>query len=98
MPLALARRARRAGINLEIRACDVSPVAMGAARASAEGVGVPIEFFQADALGDDPFPEADVVVSTLFLHHLTEDQAVRLLSKMRAASLKESTSSSPAAR
>ncbi len=44
-----------------------------------------VPFFQLDAL-NDPLPEGfDVVTCSLFLHHLSEEQAVRLLRKMADA-------------
>lgn len=85
VPIALHRRAKRAGIELTIRACDVSARAIEAARARAKRAGAPVEFFVADALGSDPLPEADVVTSSLFVHHLTDTDAPRLLLRMAAA-------------
>jgi 2-polyprenyl-3-methyl-5-hydroxy-6-metoxy-1,4-benzoquinol methylase len=44
-----------------------------------------VEFFQLDVL-TEPIPAGyDVVTCSLFLHHLTEEQAVVVLGKMRAA-------------
>ncbi len=84
LPVALARRARHAGLDLSIRACDVSPRAVEWARARAECAELAIEILQADALRD-PLPEADVVTCSLFLHHLSEDDASRLLRRLAGA-------------
>jgi SAM-dependent methyltransferase len=83
--IALARRAARWGLDVEIAGCDVSPVAVRIARAAAAEGRVPVRFFERDALAD-PIPEGyDVVMCSLFLHHLGDDEAVRLLSKMAGA-------------
>ena len=74
---ALARRARRQGIVLDIAGCDVSPRAVQVARA-----GGSAEFFVSDVLGDG-FPGGyDVYLSSLFMHHLRDDNAVELLRRM----------------
>jgi 2-polyprenyl-3-methyl-5-hydroxy-6-metoxy-1,4-benzoquinol methylase len=83
---ALARRASRAGAAVEVHGCDRSPVALEHARAAAERAGVDARFFRHDALAT-PFPDGyDLITSSLFLHHLTEAEAVTLLrAKARAA-------------
>ena len=65
---------------------DMSPVATDYARTLAGRRGVEgVRFELADALRD-PIPAGiDVVLCTLFLHHLTEADAVALLRKMREA-------------
>jgi SAM-dependent methyltransferase len=79
----LARRARRAGLSLEFQGIDISPTAVDHARRRA--AGLPIQFEKADAFAG-PLPGGfDVVVSSLFLHHLTDEQAVDLLRRMAAA-------------
>jgi SAM-dependent methyltransferase len=82
VPLRLWRRARRAGLGLEISGCDVSPLAVEHARANALRAGAPISFFRHDALADPPPGEHDAVTCSLFLHHLDDEQAVRLLRNM----------------
>jgi SAM-dependent methyltransferase len=83
--LALERCARRHGVDLEVRGCDASPVAVQRAVEKAASAGSSAEFFRLDVLRE-PLPEdADVVCSTLFLHHLDEAEAVGLLRKMAAA-------------
>jgi 2-polyprenyl-3-methyl-5-hydroxy-6-metoxy-1,4-benzoquinol methylase len=77
---ALARRAVRERLEIEWTGWDLSPAAIGYARTLAERGGVKgVRFEQADALRS-PVPEGvDVVVCTLFLHHLAEADAVLLL-------------------
>jgi 2-polyprenyl-3-methyl-5-hydroxy-6-metoxy-1,4-benzoquinol methylase len=81
----LKRRASRVGIPLDAHGCDVSPWALTFAREQASREGVEVTFFELDALGS-PIPSGyDLVCSTLFLHHLTEDQVVGLLTGMAGA-------------
>ena len=81
----LERLARRAGCRIEVHGCDASAVAVRHARSAADGSGSDARFFELDVLADD-LPEGfDVIYSTLFLHHLDEDEAVALLRRMSAA-------------
>ena len=83
---ALAERARRQGLAVQVDGCDLSPQAVAIATRSAEERALGTRFFQADAL-NDPLPEDyDVILCSLFLHHLEEDQAVDLLQRMGRAS------------
>jgi SAM-dependent methyltransferase len=85
VPVALALRARRRGAALSIVAADVSPTALDAARRRADAVGIDLELVLLDALRD-PLPgPADVVLVSLFLHHLGDDDAVALLRKAALA-------------
>ncbi len=83
--IAAARCAAQAGAHVEWAGCDRSPTAVSHARRAAERAGAAIEFFEADALGALPAGEWDVLTSSLFLHHLDEARAVRLLRAMREA-------------
>lgn len=89
LPIALWRKARRAGLDLAIAGCDISGRAVDHARRRAKRADVPVHYFQHDALADELADGAtrrwDVVVSSLFLHHLEEDQAVALLRRMSLA-------------
>lgn len=83
VPLRLARRAQRAGLPLEIAACDRSARAVVHARERLGRAGVEARIFRADALEDD-WGAWDVVTSSLFLHHLDEGEALRLLRLLSA--------------
>jgi 2-polyprenyl-3-methyl-5-hydroxy-6-metoxy-1,4-benzoquinol methylase len=83
VPIRLWQRARRVGLPLEIHAGDISPTALECARARAAEVGAPVEFFRIDVLNDDWPTGFDVVTSSLFLHHLADEQALGFLLKMR---------------
>jgi SAM-dependent methyltransferase len=84
--LRLVARARQAGVNLKAHGCDISATAVAHAQAVAAKTGfADVEFFQFDVL-NDPLPqEYDVLICTLFMHHLTSVDAVELLRRMAAA-------------
>lgn len=83
--IGLAAKARRAGINIQVEGCDISPVAVEHARQQAERTNTEATFFQHDVL-QSPLPQQyDVVTSSLFLHHLAETEAIDLMQKMAAA-------------
>ena len=85
VPIALHRIASRAGTNLRIDACDLSDRALNHAGQAANRADAPIRFFELDALKEALPTGYDVITCSLFLHHLTDDQAVHLLQKMAAA-------------
>ena len=84
--LSLARRAVRERVDVEWHGLDVSPVAIEYARTLAARHGVKgVRFELADALRESMPIGIDVALCTLFLHHLTESDAVALLQRMSAA-------------
>jgi len=85
VPVRLAQLAARAGLALRVEACDVSETALEAARRRAEGCGVTLTTHRRDVLREELPGGFDVVVSSLFLHHLTRDEAVHVLRSMRRA-------------
>jgi 2-polyprenyl-3-methyl-5-hydroxy-6-metoxy-1,4-benzoquinol methylase len=85
VPIALHRLGERAGVRLRVEGCDRSEVALGHARRAAERAGAPIRFFPLDALNDSIPTGYDAVVCSLFLHHLTDEEAAELLRKMADA-------------
>ncbi len=78
----LHRWGRRSGVPLELEGIDLSASGIEAARAAS--AGLPIGFRVADALAPGAFEGADVVLSSLFTHHLAEDQLVAFLRAMEA--------------
>jgi len=81
----LARVAAGRGWNARFSGTDISDQAIEIARDNARRAGHDIRFFASNAVRD-PVPERfDIVMCTLFLHHLTEDEAKRLLTHMAAA-------------
>jgi SAM-dependent methyltransferase len=82
VPIRLWRRARRAGLDLHLDGCDISPVALEHARSRAAAVAAPIRFFEYDALTGAALTGYDAIICSLFLHHLDEEQALELLCRL----------------
>ena len=66
---------------------DISGTAVATAgQQAAEAGTATVTFHQCDVLHDPfPLPQYDVVMNSLFLHHLDEPQVVRVLQRMAAA-------------
>ncbi|TWT76002.1 hypothetical protein Pla123a_27880 [Posidoniimonas polymericola] len=86
MARSLAARPLAGGVRLEVDGCDISPAAVEQAQQLADRAGqTGTRFYVHDALAA-PFPHRyDVVLCTLFLHHMTESQGVALFRQMAAA-------------
>jgi 2-polyprenyl-3-methyl-5-hydroxy-6-metoxy-1,4-benzoquinol methylase len=85
IPIALARRAARSRLNVEIDGCDLRVQAVRYAQERANSRGADVQFFALDALAG-PLPLGyDVVCCSLFLHHLDDVHAIDLLRRMAAA-------------
>ncbi|MEX1081380.1 MAG: methyltransferase domain-containing protein [Halofilum sp. (in: g-proteobacteria)] len=83
--LGLWQRARRAKVPLALTAWDASELALTVARERAERLGAEIDWQCRDLLAD-PWPgEFDVVVSSLFLHHLEPTEAIAVLRRSASA-------------
>lgn len=82
----IAKRARSAGLLLQVEGCDISTVAIQVARelAAREGLTDVTRFFCHDVVHDE-LPPYDVVMCLLFLHHLDDTGARRLLTRMKHA-------------
>lgn len=88
IPIGLLRRARRAGLPLCVEACDKNPAMVELAGARAARAGCAVRFFAQDVCGDFPTHSYDVVTCSLFLHHLTNEAALRLLQRLAAATMR----------
>lgn len=85
-PIALWQLASRAGYDLQVDGCDISEVAVECSRKAAAKVGAPSEFFTLNAVTDEiPQNRYDVVMTSLFTHHLGRDEVVALIRKMSGA-------------
>ncbi len=73
--------ARRGWPPPEVLGIDVSPVAIAEAVRRAAGRGLPTHFRTLDVTAE-PCPPCDIAVTSLFLHHLDDDVAVRLLAAL----------------
>jgi 2-polyprenyl-3-methyl-5-hydroxy-6-metoxy-1,4-benzoquinol methylase len=85
IPIRLARRAARRGLTIHIDGCDASEVVLEEARGRSRRAGFEMNFTRLDAIADALPGDYDVVMCSLFLHHLEDDAALDLLYKMRCA-------------
>lgn len=85
LPVCLWWRASRDGLCLQVAGCDCSPRAVGYAQRRAEQANAEVRFFEWNVIAQ-PMPEGyDVIMSSLFLHHINNEQAVDLLRRMAFA-------------
>lgn len=83
--IGLITRAAKAGLHLEVTGIDKSDVALARAATLAERRGLPLTLKQQNVF-TEPLPgDYDVVTTSLFLHHLEDEQVVELLQRMAAA-------------
>ena len=75
------------GVDVRAHACDVSAVACTRIEQRFRGAGIPVRVEACDALAPGALGEGtyDGVMNALFLHHLTRDDAARLLGAMARA-------------
>jgi len=84
--IGLARKSQTAPFQVELLGLDISSTAVDTARAAIPDSMANVSFQCGDALAG-PLPGGfDVVISSLFLHHLSEQDATRFLSRTSAAS------------
>ena len=73
------------GLKLEVHGADVSATALDFARRRAQRAGADVRFLRLD-IHNDTIPSGyDVLISSLFLHHLTREQAIVFLQNLRQA-------------
>ena len=73
---------KRRDIQAQVDGCDISPVAIDLASCEAKQLGIHASFFQMDALRD-PLPEGyHLFISSLFLHHLADQEIAPFLKRM----------------
>jgi 2-polyprenyl-3-methyl-5-hydroxy-6-metoxy-1,4-benzoquinol methylase len=81
--IGIAKLAARNGVAVETHGCDVSTTAVEIAQNFAEQTGLfGAKFFQLNALVEPLPDDYDVLMSTLFVHHLSNDDAKQLLDRM----------------
>lgn len=83
----LSRRLQQQGVHHRIHGVDISDTAVATATRQAAQAGTSaVTFHRCDVLHDPfPLPQYDVVMNSLFLHHLDESQVVVLLQRMASA-------------
>jgi 2-polyprenyl-3-methyl-5-hydroxy-6-metoxy-1,4-benzoquinol methylase len=86
IPIKLWRWAKSEGFELQVEACDRNQLALEHAAAKAETAGCPVRLFRWDAEVDHLADSYDVVLCSLFLHHLLDEKGIRLFRSMAAAS------------
>jgi len=87
VPIELGRRARRLGVPIRVSGCDISESALEFARSRARAGGAEsvVDFFRLDACRQTPPERYDVIVCSLFLHHLDDEAVVDLLRRLAGA-------------
>lgn len=85
LPIKLWRWGRRAGLDLCFEGCDVNPHTVAFAQGKAKSEQADVRFFSLNVLEQSIPAEYDVVMCSLFLHHLTEPQAIDLMRRMAEA-------------
>jgi SAM-dependent methyltransferase len=83
--IGLWRRLQRSGIAARVVGRDKSPTAVEIARQRAVRLGADVSFEIGDALERREGEAFDVVVTSLFMHHLNRSDAVLLLERMQCA-------------
>ena len=85
IPIAWAKRAQREGFATSITAMDISEIAAEEQQKRARQAGVEIESVVQDCI-KRPLPSGfDVITCSLFMHHLEDHDAQRLLQSMQSA-------------
>jgi 2-polyprenyl-3-methyl-5-hydroxy-6-metoxy-1,4-benzoquinol methylase len=83
--LDLWKRAVRRGVSLRLAGCDISATALAVARQQAKRHHVEIDLEQIDTTQELFSRRYDFVISSLFLHHLSDGEATSLLWQMADA-------------
>jgi len=85
VPMDLWQKGRRAGLQLDILGVDVSERALDFGRQRAAETGADIQFRHLDVFSETLPKDFDVVMCSLFLHHLDDAAAQSLLRSMANA-------------
>lgn len=85
LPLAMARLARKDGLDIHWSVCDFSAHALEVAVRRAAEADLKFTAHRLDAT-IDPLPTTDVSICSLFMHHLDPPQVVGVLRGMQRAS------------
>ncbi len=85
IPVAVWKKARKKGFFLEMDGCDKSPQAIICARKRAQQSGAQVRFYSLDIAHEEIPAGYDILVSSLFFHHLENKEAAGLLRRMAQA-------------
>ncbi len=84
----LALRARKENLPLIIEGCDFNPRTVEYAREQTGIKKIPVSYFLLDAL-QTPIPERfEIIINSLFLHHLTTDELSLFFKKLASSPAK----------
>lgn len=82
----IARRAKKAQLPIEISGCDIHPFAVEYSSVGETPANPPaVSFFQLDVLKDELPNDYDVLMCSLFLHHLSDEEALQFLTRLMNA-------------
>jgi 2-polyprenyl-3-methyl-5-hydroxy-6-metoxy-1,4-benzoquinol methylase len=76
VPIGLALEAQNHGLHVDLTLLDRSGTAIRQAATAAAQAGIQCRCIQTDALAESPSVKADVVTSSLFLHHVHQPRDV----------------------
>lgn len=85
IPINLAQRARNADLRFEFVGADISKTAIDLAQKKAHAKNVAVDFIQLDVSTEEIPSGFDVIMTSLFTHHLDPPQVIDLFSKMHKA-------------
>ena len=80
----LAARLRTRGIRALVHGCDANPIAVRHAQQQADRLNEDVSFFRLDAIAEELPSGYDVIMTSLFLHHLEPVDARRFLARAAA--------------
>jgi 2-polyprenyl-3-methyl-5-hydroxy-6-metoxy-1,4-benzoquinol methylase len=85
IPIAVARWARRQGIDVRFTCLEISPHAPAIARRKIERAELTdrVQLRQEDAFAHQPDQPYDCAVGSMFFHHLKEDQILAMVGHLR---------------
>ena len=84
-PIILSKLAQKAELPFEFTGADISATAISFARNKAEKENANVSFIELDILNSEIPPSFDVIMTSLFTHHLDPAQVIDLFIKMRNA-------------
>lgn len=82
LPIELAKRAKDAGLHIEIHGCDVSLIALQCGKTAANSAGFTLHTHTLNVLTDSLPGSFDIAHCGLFLHHLDPPQVQHVLRQM----------------
>lgn len=83
VPVEVAVAAKGQGVEIDLALFDRSETAVRQASQAATAAGVAHRGLSGDAVAGLPAEKMDIVINSLFLHHLTEAEVVAVLTNMR---------------